>query len=764
MKLRKMISFLLMLCVMFACAGTVYAGEAASASDGEVLEIDLTKGYYECTLYGKDGNYSYLSDLEMQAICDSVYHAIYRDGAGINFDFTADLDYDGTIDLISGAYDYPTEEGMPARYFLIPASTSSICGACEIPLPLGSYSRGDYTTVRNYTTVRFYFPEEPVQKEYQVTVENGHAETKDGKTVTSAAPGTLLYLVPDALDGKFVARWDSELIHSFSRYVNYGNYWDTCAVFTMPAADVTFAAERGQQTPLTFDLTPGFCLGEQDAWEAPGLYDIMPESADHEKRRFDLDGDGTEDVCYFPLTLLEIEGPNPCDDYIDHTYVIPLATSSIRGSYTLEGKSTSAYWPLTFKFPDEPLKQFYSVTVTGGHAEDGAGRTITEAAPGDWIKIVYDEKEGVIFDREFMTLPEYEDLNDPWNMRENVVMPACNITYIALTHAPGKEKDGDLYPIYSDCPCTIEGAYGEDVSKGAREGQEIFVFYEGDDLTEDFRLYSPDVQITVEYGTSGMYFTFIMPAHEVRLQATREKFPITVINGGAGYQFYEPITEAYPGEWIIVYPFAGPRDDGYYYTGNWSSDDVTLNDYKEGAMSIIMPDHAVTVTAEIKKQEPVTVDLRSGSAKVTWEIAVCLLDASGSEKTFFDLNGDRTDDVIIDFDNEIIKVLPNCTCTEPIELTGRTEGPYYPVTVLFDENTPKTVQPTVTEEVKPTETVPAPDTANEKEKEKKARDSFNLFYIFIPAILVLGGIVTAWVLLSKRAKKSSAESEENSMT
>ena len=686
MKLRKMISFLLMLCVMFACAGTVYAGEAASASDGEVLEVDLTKGYYECTLYSKDGDYPYYNNLELQAVCDSVYHAACPDaGTGINFEYTADLDHDGTIDLISGAYGYPMEEGMPSVYYLIPAATASVCGACEIPLPLGSYSRGDYTSVRNYTTVRFYFPEEPVQKEYSITVESGHAETKDGKTVTSAAPGTLLYLVPDALSGEFVAAWDSELLHTFSRFENYGNYWNSCAEFTMPAADVTFAAEKGKQTPLTFDLTPGFCLGEQGAWEAPGLYDIMPESANREERRFDLDGDGTEDVCYYPLTLLEIEGPNPCDDYIDHTYVIPLATSSIRGSYTLEGKSTSAYWPLTFKFPDEPLKQFYSVTVTGGHAEDYTGRTINVATPGDWIRIVYDEKEGVIFEQEFMTFPEYENLNSPWHMRENVVMPACDIEYIALTHAPGKEQE-------------------------------------------------------------------------------EEKYPITVINGGAGYQFYEPITEAYPGEWIIVYPFAGPRDDGYYYTGNWSSDDVTLNDYKEGAMSIIMPDHAVTVTAEIKKQEPVTVDLRSGSAKVTWEIAVCLLDASGSEKTFFDLNGDRTDDVIIDFDNGIIKVLPNCTCTEPIELTGRTEGPYYPVTVLFDENTPKTVQPTVTEEVKPTETVQAPDTANEKEKEKKARDSFNLFYIFIPAILVLGGIVTAWVLLSKRAKKSSAESEENSIT
>ena len=319
----------------------------------------------------------------------------------------------------------------------------------------------------------------------------------------------------------------------------------------------------------------------------------------------------------------------------------------------------------------------------------------------------------------------------------------------------------------------VNSSFGCDPLRGAFEGQELNIYID-DGRGDEIRLYSPDLRMDLFYETSGISYHFLMPARDITITATDLKYPITVINGGAGYQFYEPIFEASPGEWVIIYPMAGPRDDGYYYTGKWNSDDVTLNDYKEGAVSIIMPDHPVTVSAELKKQEPVTVDLRTGSLQTDFDVCACLLQASGDERNapFIDLNGDRIDDIIIDWNTYTIKTLEKYSCGESIELAGRTDWIYYPVTVLYDpelakasaEATPTpteaptaTVAPTAEPTLAPEPAEPTKAPADDSEKEKKARDEFNFFYIILPGAAAIFATIAAWAVVKKKAKKNGKE-------
>ena len=367
-----------------------------------------------------------------------------------------------------------------------------------------------------------------------------------------------------------------------------------------------------------------------------------------------------------------------------------------------------------------------------------------------------------------------------WMYMDGACVYGDNAVYDAFRTYFG--DDVVFYSIQSDYE--VNSSFGCDPLRGAFEGQELNIYID-DGRGDEIRLYSPDLRMDLFYETSGISYHFLMPARDITITATDLKYPITVINGGAGYQFYEPIFEASPGEWVIIYPMAGPRDDGYYYTGKWNSDDVTLNDYKEGAVSIIMPDHAVTVSAELAKQEPVTVDLRTGSLQTDFDVCACLLQASGDERNapFIDLNGDRIDDIIIDWNTYTIKTLEKYSCGASIELTGRTDWIYYPVTVLYDPELAKaSAEATPTPTEAPTATVAptaeptlAPDAADpgstdaanpanksaesnsEKEKEKKARNEFNFFYIILPGVAVVFVTIAAWAVVKKKAKKNGKE-------
>lgn len=855
MKLKRIITAAMLMCLLAVSGRTVRAEEG-----DRVLVIDLTKGYYVCSNIDANADYSWPMEEYQREVFYSLDHAVNGDtGAGVDLTYEADVDKDGTIDIVVNAYDWPDSEGMPGRVFIIPTAGGSIRGTYSLKVPQST----DAYYGNKFDTIQFIFPDEPIQKEYKISAESGKVTDQNGREITTAAPGSWIRVNAVPTEGKYVAFWKSDLIGEFSTFDRDYSYWSTCVAICMPAADVSLSALLLEQKPLTFDLTEGFCRIDEGYNDA-GLYDLwiggrlgVIESG----TKLDIDGDGTEDVICYVIHGGEIYGACVDEDLPARTFFIPLPTASIHGTYTTKGTSTSAFWPYTFTFPAGTVKNSYKITVEGGHAENEAGRTITEAAPGEKIRIVCDKKTGSSTFPDFKASPAYEDLEPAYRgtercAREEVMMPACDITYTEVgipeeggtyvmqfemiqggryEHKISEEeraiwsdeypirimpfyKEYELYdivvesdrvllesfsevryegpkpaqlyflepvvignktydafevqfgtpvvfyPINSDV-CNVYTSFGCEPLKGAYEGQELLVFPKDD----SFKLYAPDVHMDEFWGTSGLYYHFLMPAHEVTIQSVSDKYRITVVNGEAGYQFYEPIVAAYPGEWIIVYPPYTPREDGYYYTGMWESDDVRVDDYKEGAASFIMPDHDVTVTAEIKKQEPVTVDLRTGSAQVDWEVCSCLLEASGDQRNgvFIDLNGDRTDDIIIDWNTCTIKTLEAYSCGEKLELTGRTMGMYYPVTVLYDpetankaaEITPDEKQASDPDEDSEKDKDKASDSANDTEKadskknKEKDSDGFNLLYVIIPAaVLLCGGIVT-WVVLKKKKAK-----------
>ena len=168
------------------------------------------------------------------------------------------------------------------------------------------------------------------------------------------------------------------------------------------------------------------------------------------------------------------------------------------------------------------------------------------------------------------------------------------------------------------------------------------------------------------------------------------------------------------------------------------------------------------------------MDLRTGSLQTDFDVCACLLQASGDERNapFIDLNGDRIDDIIIDWNTYTIKTLEKYSCGESIELAGRTDWIYYPVTVLYDpelakasaEATPTpteaptaTVAPTAEPTLAPEPAEPTKAPADDSEKEKKARDEFNFFYIILPGAAAIFATIAAWAVVKKKAKKNGKE-------
>ena len=777
-RLLCVLAALLLLC-MPGTASVAFAGEDGSQEETpEPLVIDLTKGYYEKTY----------SDYGQAAICIAVERIAHKREDDVRYYIWSekiDLDGDGTYDVLVDGADWPDVDGqMPDRWFLIPTSECSIRGAITFK---------DIKDER-FSEVTFLFPDDPIRKEYAVTVEKGHAETEDGRTVTSAAPGTLLYIVPDKLEGEYVSAWNSELTGRHNRYDSVDRRMWGAAEFHMPAADVILAAEAEAQTPLTFDMSNGYCIVDNDPYHKPDISDFaIPPLDESEEGLFlmDVDGDGTYDACLYVVYGAEygaiIDAGLPW-----HVYMIPLPTSSITGSYRIDGETTAPYWPYTFVFPAENVKSTHRITVNGGHAENMKGETITEAAPGEIIKIIYDRKAMEMIDQGFVASPSYENLtkSTDWSgkryLREEIVMPACDITYTA--QVKGCEaivlnfiRDGEKW--IAPLPYDVQA----ELQQTGRKLDESFFYWYYDFapvIDEYARNVSMDaVQVngrSPETMTFSMYEPLqtgeaVYTAITVRFPGAGEIYPIncTDENLRIGLQgLYadklSTILGAAEGQNLFVDRSMLVEPVGQVFIG-FEAKDFKMDYTIDASWVFRMPDHAIEIKPVFQKieQKPITIDLSEGYAEIPFGTGFLksVLESSGanpqSRTDLIDLNGDGIWDVTVEWtDVNRFRRLADYSLGETYTLPYGNHGEYYPITFVNypKMDVPEQVSPTVTPAVN--EDTPAPvaanpvDTAFETPEEKSKKGGTWLIVLIVVTALVMAGAgISAFVIMQRKAAK-----------
>ncbi len=754
------------------------AEDAAEENNAEKeYVIDMTKGYCESSYYRQPQD-EYYGFISVYRLMDKPFD--YNNG----FLWRLDLDGDGTIDLYSYGYDWPEEEGPADRYFLIPAAECSVHGRVSYPVEkVNEYYK--------FEKITFIFPESSYQKEYAISVENGHAEV-DGKIVTSAAPGTIVSIIPDELDGRFVASWNDKLIGEFTRYTTYPNYWTGATAFFMPASDVSFSAKTEKQTPLTFDLQKGFCLADDDGWSLPNPGDFKLSlwyAWEEGTNLIDLDEDGQKDISCEVFHDGDVDGPSITDYLPHHAFFIPLSTSSIKGSYTTSGKSIAAYWPITFIFPSEPVKKLYPVSVEGGHAEDMQGRTITEAAPGERIRIIYDGIQGTTAG--LLSSPEYDNLYKKWTdgkgkrLREEIVMPACALSYKAL---PNEGEPLSLYFYYDNGGyywAILSESVVDAFEKNDKTINQVLCWYtryaprvRDNKLILDHLGYSeyysieyslPEPFITEENTYTTVIVQFSGAGQLYPITCTEEGIDVYWSNGG------DPgarILASAPGQLLYVNKVGLAEPEGYQFSGFeakdfWMGYDVYWR--------FTMPDHAIELKPVFSKvdpdtQTPVLIDLSDESFDISDQEILKSLAKTGisydQSLDMYDLDGDGKWDIHVNADLHLIRRLSDYSCGEYFTIeTGNHGQKYFPITFVNKPkaNTETGVTPTVTpagSEEKPTQNkvTPAGTQAakNNKAKSKKGGVLLVVFAI-LAMILVFGGVVGFNILRNRREEALRAQ-------
>ncbi len=785
-RLLCVLAALLLLCMPGTASVALAAEDGSQEKTPEPLVIDLTKGYYEKTY----------SDYDQAAICLAVERIAHKREDEISYCYIwgekVDLDGDGTYDVLADGADWSDVDGaMPSRWFLIPTSECSI---------RGSITFKDIKDER-FSEVTFLFPDEPIRKEYAVTMEKGHAETEDGKTVTSAAPGTVLFLVPDNLEGEYVTAWNSELTGQHNRYDSVDRRMWGAAEFHMPAADVILAAETEAQTPLTFEMSNGYCIVDDDPYRKPNISDFaippLDESEDEGLFLMDLDSDGTYDACLYVVYGVEygaiIDAGLPW-----HVYMIPLPTSSITGTYRIDGETTAPYWPYTFVFPAENVKSTHRITVNGGHAENMKGETITEAAPGEKIKIIYDRKAMETIDKGFVASPAYENLTKTADMygssylREETVMPACDITYTAQVKgceaivlnfirdgekwiAPlpydvraelqqfGRELDESFFYWYYDFSPMMD-AYANNVSMNAIQvkgrNPETMTFSMTVPLLTSEALYSA---ITVKFPGAGEIYP---------INCTDENLRIGLTDLGADK--LSTILGAVEGQYLVVEGWSIEEPVASQFVG-FEAKDFWMEYNAEAKWVFRMPDHAIEIKPVFQKieQKPLTIDLSDGYAEIPFGTSFLdsVLESSGtgyhSGGNIFDLNGDGLFDVALErVEENRFRRLADYSLGETYTLPYGNHGAYYPITFV---NHPKANEQS---EVSPTaapsanEDTPTPTAVVENLSDSPAgtpqentgkNGDFLPALIVVAAVLLIGVGILYFVILPK---KDAAKREE----
>ncbi len=744
------------------------------------VTIDFSNGIYPISGIA---SLNYNTEDFLRNLFSTVSAGTWRDPEDGSYEpyWTADCDGDGTADFVFRSLDPDTDyESVEGHFiygpgFLIPLSKSNLSGDFIQKDVFGPFG-----------PITFCFGDKEQKAEYAIRVQNGHAVNTKGETVTSAVPGTRIYLVADTLDGKYVDAWEDAVYGHLDRIGQERCYQDRIS-FIMPRCDVSWQAVLKDQTPLRIDLTSGYWISPF-GYEGynPYNYRLFTKrefsEADYELGRTDLDGDGTYDIAagYRDDSLNWIFWKP------DTFFVIPLSSSSVRGEYVWDRKNDGTYGPYTICFPTE-TKAKYAVTVIGGHAEDENHRVITEAAPGEVVRVIGDSGRkcyGATVSPEYYNLQTLSD-----SSMAIFVMPAHDITYTLAGSENGDDRTDEFtIEFFPDEDGTrwIYPVSAEERQAVQKEWNAITATYGKFGISMDDGYLCMDIVCLEETAESKKY-NWPKKADIGTIHFTFRKDAVVAVGGVVSSDSSYPrgITSGNQGEWLMITKDDElyRRNDGFYFVEYVSDNDVWFECWGDKETSpyyhFKMPGHAVTVVPKLAKTTPVTIDLTEEDYMASWDVRKCFENEVVRDTNYkyveggmaVDVDGDFHYDVVIG-DNNIIRPLPSYSCGEKIVLTRGNEGTYYPFTLVCDVGKMKArigAEPEPDNKVSPTGSPKNPEEdrtvsttpAAEESGGKDGKKGTSPLWFILPGIAVLfAGGGTAWYVLQKKADQRAAERRE----
>ncbi|MBO4696698.1 MAG: hypothetical protein J5643_05345 [Lachnospiraceae bacterium] len=561
-------------------------------------------------------------------------------------------------------------------------------------------------------------------KKYKISVTGGYAVDGLGNVITEAEQGFTVYLCIEPREGVYVYEWK----------VNGTPIKDHGYSFTMPAKDVEVTPVEKTQTPYSFDLTKpsripdAFSSGQRDyvisaqSSQAQEMMQYLYEVSglsfykDYYKGEasvtdFDFDGDGTKDA---KIYVWDVPSSTEC-----HVFMSALPGSSIQGSIVLDKPSVLPYWPVTIDFGPEPVKEAYKVSVSGGEARNQNGNVITEAAPGQWVYLHYEENNesylqgweadgGTDFDEFYgiryekavgtddvflmpagdMTLRSVTASKKPYTIdftKGNVTVP------LEVAHCINQSLYGDAYAYNDDLRYDLDGDGTADVQIG-ESAWNVF------DLWSPCETCSISGTFTLEGTNSGRYWPI-----SFKFGKKKGEYAITVVGGHAEDADGKTVQSAAAGKWVRIIHDPQP---GKYWKA-WKADCGGIEKDKI-SFGFVMPARDVTITAEtVSKQTPYTVNVTNyleWVEKTSRETAIVINAALANNDGHFSSWIDLDDDGSIDFNlyifmDEAANYNPgeekldkqyafrNCEYSLGKEATIPVkDGPYGPITFVVDDD------------------------------------------------------------------------------